>query len=76
MTCPVGVSEGNTIIVKSPFGTRQIPVACPRGVQPGETFIVRMPDPQEEIREPQVEYFSLEVDRFFTPVPTVTGRPA
>ena len=52
-----------------------MPVACPKGIQPGESFVVKLPDPREEIREPEVENFALEIDRFFTPVPTVIGRP-
>ena len=67
-----GIQQGNTIIVQSPFGTRKVPVACPKGVWPGDTFIVKIPDPKQEVREPQVDYLSLAVERFFTPVPTVT----
>ena len=75
VVCPVGVSEGNTIIVKSPFGTRKIPTACPKGIRPGDVFVVKMPDPKEQISDPPLEYFSLQVEQFFTPVPTVTGLP-
>eukprot|EP00977_Amphora_coffeiformis_P001807 scaffold353_cov185-Amphora_coffeaeformis.AAC.35 len=75
VVCPFGVSEGNTIIVVSPFGTRRHAVACPKRIRPGDTFVVKMPSVNEKPSEPRLGDFMLALDNFLTPTPEVVGTP-
>ena len=75
VTCPVGVTEGNTIIVRSPFGTRKAPITCPKGIMPGQTFVAHLPGINEKMEGPHFQNLGVLVDDWLTPTPEVVGRP-
>lgn len=50
-------------------------MALPKGLKSGDFFVVSIPAADEETREPELPYWSLVVDNFFTPTPEVMGRP-
>lgn len=76
--CPLGLDEGNTMMVISPCGKNKFPVKIPKGVVCGQEFAVPMPDRQDNEQnaeahqeEGSFDYVWRVVDEFLTPTPSL-----
>lgn len=75
---PIGLDEGNTLMVVSPCETIKFPVKIPKGYTAGQSFPVELPqvpkpDEQEgrqDEEETSFEYMFRVVDHCLTPTPS------
>ena len=72
---PPGVVGGNTILVRSPFGTRTVYASVPDGLKTGDKFTVDLPPVGVASEKPKSGGFMPSLDDFFTPTPEVVGVP-